>query len=490
MERQFLSEVPAESVGIGSRDIIRFVRALEESGTEMHGFVILRHGYIAAKGWWQPFAQNIPHSAQSLTKTVTGTAYGIAEKEGLLSLEDRLVDLFPEFADRDGAYWSRLKMRHILTMSSGMESMPSVKDREWIRQFFKTPIVHEPGTAFFYNSIACSMVGACITRKTGLGLKEFLTPRLFRKLGISEDRVGWLNHPDGSQNGSGGIITTTLDNAKLIQLYLQKGCWQGEQILSPEWVEFATNLQNPTDREAGRGYGGMMWIRENSFYADGAMGQLAVGFPQNDMVVSLHQTVSTPEANRKMTELLFEFGQKDYPDSLPADEEAAREQKGFCRKLALPAPPCSGPSPWQEKIQGRRCEIWEGVAAFFPEDVGTVFNEEYHDYAHAFTFRFPKEGMLLLEMESASGRHVVRAGMEGRGYTNEVKGRIPMTEAVLSACWTGENRLTLSVRWLENCRTRELEFCFGDEEVVIRSVQQKVGGFDVEPIEAKAMWKA
>ena len=75
MERQFLSEVPAESVGIGSRDIVRFVRALEESGTEMHGFVILRHGYIAAKGWWQPFAQNIPHSAQSLTKTVTGTAY-------------------------------------------------------------------------------------------------------------------------------------------------------------------------------------------------------------------------------------------------------------------------------------------------------------------------------------------------------------------------------------------------------------------------------
>ena len=72
MERRELPEVTPESVGIKSRDILQFVRDLEASGTEMHGFAILRHGRIAAKGWWQPFAQNIPHGSQSLTKTVTG----------------------------------------------------------------------------------------------------------------------------------------------------------------------------------------------------------------------------------------------------------------------------------------------------------------------------------------------------------------------------------------------------------------------------------
>lgn len=491
MERRELPEVTPESVGIKSSDIIRFVRELEASGTEMHGFVILRHGRIAAKGWWQPFAQNIPHSDQSLTKTVTGTAYGIAEKEGLLSLEDRVADIFPEYAGNcKGTYWGQLKMRHILTMASGMETMPSVKSPDWIREFFGIPIVHEPGTAFYYNSIACSMVGACITRKTGLGLKEYLTPRLFRKLGIHEDCVGWLNHPDGSQNGSGGIITTTLDNARLMQLYLQKGKWEGEQILSPDWVEFATRMQNPVDVEHNRGYGGMMWIRDHAYYADGAMGQLAVGFPENDMVISLHQTVSTPEANQKMTDALFAFGQKEYPDSLPEDGEGAEELRNFCRKLALPAPPCSGSSPWQARIEGKRCEIREGKAAFFPEDVGDIFNEEYHDYADAFTFCFPREGFLVLEVESASGRHLVQAGMEGRGCTNEVKGRIPMTAAVLSACWKEENVLTLDIRWLENCRTRKLEFCFGEEEIRIRSIQQEVGGFDVPPMEAKAVWKS
>ena len=490
MERRELLEVTPESVGIKSRDILQFVRDLEASGTEMHGFAILRHGRIAAKGWWQPFAQNIPHGSQSLTKTVTGTAYGIAQKEGLLSLEDRLTDIFPECADGcAGPYWSQMKVRHILTMASGMETMPSVKSAEWVREFFRIPIVHEPGTAFYYNSIACSMVGACITRKTGLGLKEYLTPRLFRKLGISEDRVGWLNHPDGSQNGSGGIITTTLDNARLMQLYIQKGKWEGEQILSPAWVEFATQLQNPTDEKLHRGYGGMMWIRDNTYYADGAMGQLAVGFPENDMVISLNQTVSTPEANQKMTDALFAFGQKEYPDSLPEDEQETENLRNFCRKLSLPVPPCSGFSPWQEKIEGKRCEIQEGKAAFFPEDVGDIFNEEYHDYAHAFTFRFPREGLLVLEVESASGKHLVQAGMEGRGCANEVKGKIPMTAAVLSARWREESILTLDIRWLENCRTRELEFHFGEEEITIRSIQQKVGGFDVPPLEAKAVWK-
>ena len=146
-------------------------------------------------------------------------------------------------------------------------------------------------------------------------------------------------------------------------------------------------------------------------------------------------------------------------------------------------------SPWQEKIEGKRCEIQEGKAAFFPEDVGDIFNEEYHDYAHAFTFRFPREGLLVLEVESASGKHLVQAGMEGRGCANEVKGKIPMTAAVLSARWVEENVLTLDIRWLENCRTRELEFHFGEEEITIRSIQQKVGGFDVPPLEAGAVWK-
>lgn len=234
----------------------------------------------------------------------------------------------------------------------------------------------------------------------------------------------------------------------------------------------------------------MMWIRDNSFYADGAMGQLAVGFPENDMVISLHQTVSTPEASQKMTDALFSFGQRKYPDSLPQDTEGTEELRNFCRKLALPAPSCSDSSPWQEKIEGRRCEIREGKAAFFPEDVGDIFNEEYHDYASAFTFRFSRAGLLLLEVESASGKHLVQAGMEGRYCTNEVKGRIPMSAAVLSARWTEENILTLDIRWLENCRTRELEFCFGEEEIMIRSIQQKVGGFDVKPMEAKAVWKS
>jgi hypothetical protein len=92
MTRKELPEASPESLGISSHDIIDFIHDLESSGTEMHGFMILRHGKVAAKGWWTPYAPGLIHGSQSLTKTITGVAYGIAEHEGILSLEDRLID--------------------------------------------------------------------------------------------------------------------------------------------------------------------------------------------------------------------------------------------------------------------------------------------------------------------------------------------------------------------------------------------------------------
>lgn len=491
MNRKELLAATPEALGISSREIIRFIRELEASGTEMHGFMLLRHGRLAAKGWWKPFAQGIAHSSQSLTKTFTGAAYGVAEKEGILHLEERLIDIFPEYApNTTGPYWDQLKVRHILTMASGMETMPSIKDEQWVKKFFDIPIVHEPGTALFYNSAACSMVGACIKKKTGLGLKEYLSSRLFDKIGIDPETVGWINHADGLQNGSGGIITTTEDNARLIQLFLNKGKWDDEQIISPEWAEMAVKLQNKGDNpEAVSGYGGMMWIREGAFYADGAMGQLSVGFPNEDMVISLNQTVADAKANEKMLELLFSFREKVSKEALPEDEAAYAELLGVCGTLSLPAAPYAPYSSCADRINGRRYVIQQGEAAFFAEDVGTIFNDAYHDYASAFTFNFLKDRMLELTIESASGKHQALAGMDGSGFSNRLESLIPLKKVILSAYWKEEEELVLGIRWLENCRTRSIVFRFQETTAEITSLQQSVGGFDVPPLKAFAVWE-
>ncbi len=494
MIRKELPQASPESLGISSRDIMDFIRDLEDSGTEMHGFMILRHGSVAAKGWWTPFAPGLIHGSQSLTKTVTGAAYGIAEKEGLLSLEERLIDIFPEYAQETlGPYWSQLKIRHILTMSAGMDSQPDVTDPDWKRKFFQMRIVHEPGTSFFYNSIACSMVGACITRKTGLGLREYLAPRLFDKIGIDSSAIRWYKHSDGSENGSGGIVTTTEDNARLMQLFLQGGIWEGEQILSENWARTAVKLQNDYFRRTSpdipqdQGYGGMMWIRGGNFYADGAMGQLAVGFPEQDMVISLNQTVSDPDSDRRMRTALFGFGSKVRDAALPDNNAGLALLERKCACLALPAPACLPDSPLIPCVDGRRCRIKDGHASFFAEDIA-IFNREYHDEVYTFAFRFSQR-LLQLTVESESGPHTVFAGLDGRRFTNHTEGNIPVTEALLSAYWRNADTLSLEIRWLESCRSRTLTFRFCSDGVHIVSKLKPVGGFDTPPMEAFAVWE-
>lgn len=491
MARKELPAASPESLGISSHDIIDFIHELEASGTEMHGFMILRHGKVAAKGWWAPYAPGLIHGSQSLTKTVTGAAYGISEQEGILSLEDRLIDIFPEYAgETTGPYWDRLKMRHILTMSAGMESMPDVTDPDWKKKFFQMKIVHEPGTAFYYNSIACSMVGACIVKKTGMGLRDYLKTRLFDKIGIDNDNIRWYKHGDGTENGSGGIVTTTEDNARLMQLFLQGGIWEGEQILSPSWARFAIKMQNDhfnSSDEQNLGYGGMMWVMNGMFYADGAMGQLAVGFPEKNMIISLNQTVSNPEANRKMKDALFGFASRVHDFALPEDPDGQAALRKVCSSLAIAAPEYSPYSPIVPEVNGRRCRVRDGHVSFFAEDL-VIFNKEYQEEVYAFTFRF-KQRLLLLTVESESGVHTVYASMDGRRYTNHIEGKIPVTELVLNALWIDTNTLKLEIRWMESCRSRSITFRFDTDGVQMISEVKQVGGFDVEPRKAYAIWE-
>ena len=481
-----------EAMGISSKDIIEFIEALENSGTEMHGMTILRHGAVVAGGWWKPYAPTLPHGSQSLTKTVTGTAYGIAELEGILSKKELVVDIFPEFRQEvKGPYWNELKVFHLLTMSSGMEAMPKVTDPEWIRKFFTMEIVHKPGTSFYYNSAACSMVGACIKKRTGLGLKEYLVPRLFNKIGIDANSIKWYKHPDGQENGSGGIVTTTEDNARLLQLYLQKGRWNGEQLVSENWVKLATKTLNPyfvnsqSEAEKDLSYGGMMWIKGEAFYADGAMGQYAVGFPAQDMVVSLNQTISSREALDKVREILFGFARKGKEYRMPEDEAGQQKLKEKLDQLSLPAGiSCQAD---MQKYNGRKCRIDEGRAIFFAEDL-IIFNPEYTEEVYSFTFYFEKE-KLVLEMESEYGVQNINVGLNGDRLYNSVKSkRNPATEVALHAWQEEPDTLILELRWLESCRLRHIQFSFYEEDVRIISTLKPVGGFDVPPVKAHAVW--
>lgn len=485
-----LTCVVPETMGISSSDILEFIKTLEDSGTEMHGMMILRHGNVVAKGWWEPFSASMVHGSQSLTKTVTGTAYGIAELEGILSKDELIVDVFPEFLKyTKGSYWDELKVLHLLTMGSGMEKMPAVTDSEWIRKYFTMEIVHKPGTAFFYNSVACSLVGACIQKRSGMSIRDYLTPRLFDKIGMNAKNIKWLKHPDGLENCSGGILTTTEDNARMMQLYLQGGKWNGEQIISKEWAQMATKTLNPHIKsdEPDISYGGMMWIKGDAFYADGAMGQYAVGFPKQDMVISLNQTMASQKTIENVRKALFGFAQKAQNQALPANDTAYKKLQDKLADLQLTPVNVSACKGNVSLCNGRTMSIYEGRAVFFAEDF-IIFNPNYTEDVFSFTLHFYND-FIEIELESEYGKQKVKAGLKGERILNTLMSKRTLaTKVALNAWWSEENVLMLEIRWMESCRLHFIEFHLAEDCVKLISVLKPIGGFDVEPTEAMAKW--
>lgn len=477
------------TVGVSFGDADRLLDELENSGTEPHALLVLRHGSPALEGYWAPYGPGVVHGDQSLTKTVTGVALGVAVTEGVLGLEERLLDIFPEYAGhaRGRPFWNELRVRHIATMAAGMERQPAVTDPDWKENFFKMDILHQPGTAFYYNSIACSMVGACIQKRTGLGLMDYLTPRVFDKIGVDTARLRWHKHADGLENGSGGLISTVRDNALVMELYRRGGLWEGERILSREWVDFALQVQNP--HTGGAAYGGMMWMYPGCMMADGAMGQWSMLFPEKDAVISIQQTIAAPGVDEKVRRALSGFAASfsDTPLIWTA-EETSRFQRRL-RTLSLSAPACQENHAALRRIDGRRLVISEGVARFFADDL-MIFNNEYSTPIEAFTFR-ERNGDLLLTVE-ARGRSVTcPVGLKGYRPVSDVPpvSGNPARTACVTGAFPDESTLLLEIRWLETCRIHRLSFRFDAEGAIVTTTRVPVGGFDVPDETARAHWQ-
>ena len=476
------------TIGVSCGDANRLLDAIEASGTEPHALLVMRRGIPAFEGYWAPYGPGIIHGDQSLTKTLTGIALGAAVTEGLLSLEDRLIDLFPEYAryTEGKKWWNELKVRHICTMGTGMESQPPVTDPEWVKKFFTVDIVHQPGTALYYNSIACSMVGACIRKKTGLGLIDFLTPRVFDKIGIDPKKIGWHKHADGLENGSGGWISTVRDNALLMELYRRGGLWDGERILSREWVDFALQVQNP--HSDGPTYGGMMWMYPGFMMADGAMGQWSMLFPEKDLVISIQETITGDGTTERVRTALADFAAGLREEAVSWTEAETRAFKRRLSCLAIPAPHYGENPAALRQLDGRSLKVTEGKARFFADDL-CIFSLAYDSPVDVFTFSV-QNGNLVLGVTSRGKTVRCPVGMKGQRITWDVEpvSGNPARTACMAGAFEADGTLRLELRWLESCRVHYLTFRFDGDGADISTVRVPVGGFDVPEEKARGEW--
>jgi CubicO group peptidase (beta-lactamase class C family) len=329
-----------ESEGVSSAGIIRFLDAVGKSKNEFHSFIFLRHGRVIAEGWWDPYKPNIHHTLYSASKTFTSTAVGFALSENRLKLSDKVISFFPyDLPDSISPNLAMLTIQDVLMMSDGMDPDPSSltgMTKNWIKGFLATPVVHKPGSVFLYNSLGTFMLSAIVQKVTGQKLIDYLKPRLFDPLGIIG--MDWEENMMSINTGGWGLRLKTEDMAKLGQLYLQRGVWNGVQLLSASWVEEASTqkiIQHPgmpqikkdsSDWEQGYGY--QIWrSRHHSYRADGAFGQYILVLPDQDAVLAVQSETSDMQNELNLVwDYLLPAIKKDKLPEDPASQSALKDK--------------------------------------------------------------------------------------------------------------------------------------------------------------------
>lgn len=379
MSSPSLPRVAPESVGVSSSNLLAFVDAVDRDNMGLHSLMVMRRGAVIAEGWWEPYRQDDVHLLYSLSKSFTSTAIGLAVEEGLLSLDDAVMSIFPEQTPPEPSEnLKAMKVRHLLTMTCGhdkddISDMYAREDGSWIRGFLSREVPFEPGMHFLYNSSASYVLSAIIQKLTHLTTLDYLRPRLLDPIGINH--ATWEVSPEGVSMGGWGMSITTEAIARFGQLYLQKGVWNGQSLLPEAWVEDATrfHVSNASNDQVDwqQGYGFQFWrCQHDGFRGDGAFGQFCVVIPSAELVVAITSAVDSMQAvlNLVWEHILGPIQSEPLP---PGPESHSRLVQKLGH-LALPGPSGSEHSPLEATISGK---------IYFRNEVGTGIQSCQFDFA-------------------------------------------------------------------------------------------------------------
>lgn len=432
-----LSRSLPEDQGISSAAITEFLNTVETQDLGLHSFMLLRHGYVVAEGWWNPYRSNLPHMLFSLSKSFTSTAIGFAVSEGLISLEDFVISFFPEeMPDVITDNLAKMKIRHLLMMGTGhvvdtMEIIRQSTEENWVRTFFSVPVEKEPGTHFLYNSGATYTLSAILQKVTNKRLLEYLEPRLFTPLGI--EGASWDSCPRGINTGGTGLNLTTEDIAKFGQLYLQKGIWNNQRLLPEEWIIEATSKQISTgedDHHWALGYGYQFWnCYDGGYRADGAFGQFSIVLPEQDAVVVMTSGAKDTKAvlNAVWEHLLP--GMKQTP--LPSDTDAVAKLTDQLKNLTINLPLLQPSSALKEEINGTIYKLYDDDKMWATFSISFNSNEA------------------IVNLQNGLGEHVIRLGYGD--WAESYARLLDSTENRIMASygWTEDNTLQLTLLLVE-----------------------------------------
>ena len=259
--------------------------------------VIVKDGVIVDEYYKDGYDKTSVFTLQSTSKSITSAIFGIAIDKGYIdSVEEPISNYFPQILNSDSQYKSQITIWNLLTHTTGLDASDTANWNEWlasdnwVNYVLNRPATSRPGTVFNYFTANTHLLSAIIQQATGKTTLEFGKEYLFDKLDI--DSVECTTDSQGISDGGNGFAMNVYDMAKIGELYLNNGVWNGEQIISEQWVKDSTTTQ--FERSSGSAdYGYQWWVRtfgDNnypSFFAQGHYGQYIFVVPDLKLVVVL-----------------------------------------------------------------------------------------------------------------------------------------------------------------------------------------------------------
>ena len=519
---QFLVRKSPESQGVSSAFFTELIRILNENRKcNMHKFMAVRHGYVVAECAFEPYDMDMWHVSYSMCKSIVGMAIGLLVEEGMITTDTNINNIFSTRKGPLGFLKKNVTVENLLNMSSGVEfgEAGAISGNDWRKEFLNSGFKFEPGTQFEYNSMNTYMLSAIVTEITGKSIFEFCKERIFDPMGIK--RVYWESCPQSITKGGWGLFMRAEDMAKLGVLYLQKGKWNGEQIIPESWVYRSTSWQIETGKDDNEHYGYQLWInddRPGSYAFNGMLGQNVFVYPDIDMVVvtnagnsDIFQTSLMAVTIRNHMKDVIEV----FDEPLPENFAALSELKAICKSVSgrtadFPVIANGGfkrksiamttgrPSKrnvsvnnkrasfksslhyfnnvnenslineWFTKVDGKTYDLDVTGIGIFPLMMQIVHNN-FTDGIRKIGFRKGKNNSFFIEIYEGEAIFSLRCGFGGKRYTSLINmhGEKYLV-SLSSSCKTDEyNRLVLrnDIYFLEEACSRTLNIYFEDDAV-------------------------
>ncbi len=308
-----------EEQGIDSAMLTKADERIIENYPNIYSFLVVRNGFLIYEKYYEGMNKDSFNPVYSITKSVTSALTGIAIKENILQdTNQKVSELIPDyFASIDDEKKKEITLENVLTMTGGLESIDSdyfkfFSSPDWLEFALKKPLIDAPGEKFVYNTGLTQLLSGVITEKAKMSTKEFAEKYLFGPLHINIRR--WDCDSKNCYGGGSGLYLTPQDMAKFGYLYLNKGKWDGNQIIPEEWVTESTTAH--INREPDSDYGYLFWIYKttnpvtgksyDTYSAEGAGGQKIIVIPELELIVVITADMNKTSLDKADNKLLVE----------------------------------------------------------------------------------------------------------------------------------------------------------------------------------------